>query len=376
VVLGVVLGLAGGHGRVASAHKNGIISGGSCNGCHTGGKIPTVTLSASPMNPAVGEAVTLTISVTQTNGPVAGFFLTTEFGHVGTFKAIEAGTAVNPVGVTHTLPRNGSGGVTTFNVEWSSSAATGVRFSVYALSANGDGSSSGDAGGEAVLNLACGCAGATYTLDQDEDGYGTTDPAYPTRLDCSKPTMYAAAGGDCDDFDPAVHPGASERCDGKDDNCDGQIDEGSGLALCGVATATCLRGVCSAGGPGGASGTGGSSGIGPAAGPGSGGGGGSVLGAGSGGRGGPGGSGVADLPGSGGDQSRDADAGVHDGGGGTVAPPTEVDPSRGCSIAPVGASSARTGVVAWLAGLWVLARRTRRTAVRRPGRGGGRRASV
>ena len=36
------------------------------------------------------------------------------------------------------------------------------------------------------------------------------------------------ASVDCDDSDPAIHPGAAEVCgDGKDNNCDGTVDEGS-----------------------------------------------------------------------------------------------------------------------------------------------------
>lgn len=38
-------------------------------------------------------------------------------------------------------------------------------------------------------------------------------------------------GSDCDDGDPAVHPGAAEACNGRDDNCDGAADEGFEVGL-------------------------------------------------------------------------------------------------------------------------------------------------
>jgi len=58
----------------------------------------------------------------------------------------------------------------------------------------------------------------------DADGDGYTD--------------LACGGTDCDDTDPAVHPGATEVCDGKDTNCDGarwQSDydrDSDGVAAC------------------------------------------------------------------------------------------------------------------------------------------------
>lgn len=224
LLTGLLALLGGATESAALARKSGIAAMG-CEGCHQGGKAPTVTLAASPMQPAVGDAVTLTVTVSQTNGPVAGFYLTAPFGG-GTFTAIESGTTATSDGVMHTMPRTGSGGVTTFKAQWSSSQVTGAEFDVYALSANGDNTPGGDGAGAAKLPVVVGCgAGHTYYLDQDGDGHGTDDPAYPLRQDCALPAGYATMAGDCDDFHETVYPGAPELCDGKDNDCNGMVDD-------------------------------------------------------------------------------------------------------------------------------------------------------
>jgi len=62
-------------------------------------------------------------------------------------------------------------------------------------------------------------------LDDDADGLiDCTDPDCPADDD-GDAYIVAPCGGDCDDADPAVHPGAVEVCgNGKDDECDGLAD--------------------------------------------------------------------------------------------------------------------------------------------------------
>lgn len=67
--------------------------------------------------------------------------------------------------------------------------------------------------------LDCGPEGAFYA-DADGDGYGD-----PSTASCVELSGYIAVGGDCDDESDLVKPGATERCDGIDENCDGVADE-------------------------------------------------------------------------------------------------------------------------------------------------------
>jgi hypothetical protein len=61
-----------------------------------------------------------------------------------------------------------------------------------------------------------------WYADVDGDGYG--DPDAVTEA-CDQPADHVGSASDCDDGDPDIHPAASERCDGVDNDCDGSIDE-------------------------------------------------------------------------------------------------------------------------------------------------------
>lgn len=67
-------------------------------------------------------------------------------------------------------------------------------------------------------------------VDADNDGYRLGDGSttiISSDLDCTGPgeAVFSDPTGDCNDQNSSVHPGASEICNGMDDNCDGNIDE-------------------------------------------------------------------------------------------------------------------------------------------------------
>ncbi|MFA6131754.1 MAG: putative metal-binding motif-containing protein [Patescibacteria group bacterium] len=62
----------------------------------------------------------------------------------------------------------------------------------------------------------------TWYADADEDGYGSSAMSQDA---CDQPTGYIADNTDCDDADAAVYPGATETCDGIDEDCSGTADD-------------------------------------------------------------------------------------------------------------------------------------------------------
>jgi N-acetylneuraminic acid mutarotase len=62
----------------------------------------------------------------------------------------------------------------------------------------------------------------TWYQDGDGDGYGSSSVP---QVDCTQPTGFVPMPGDCNDGNPAAHPGATEICDVVDNDCNGLVDD-------------------------------------------------------------------------------------------------------------------------------------------------------
>ncbi len=71
--------------------------------------------------------------------------------------------------------------------------------------------------------------GMTYYPDADGDGFGDDSVPYISCGDPSSLTLaYVTIGGDCDDSDSGTYPGATDVCDGIDQNCSGDESDATG----------------------------------------------------------------------------------------------------------------------------------------------------
>ena len=211
----------------ALARLNGLAVTG-CSTCHTGGRIPTVSVTVDPPLVMPGQQTRIIVKV-PSGGP-AGLYLHAfnkgmlrELPGQG-LRLVTAGEAV------HSTPKPGAGGEVTFEMGWTAPMDRGtVNIEVHAVASNGDRAIGGDGYALGRLSLTIGCEGMEFFTDADGDGHGAAN-APKTRL-CEMQTGYALQGGDCNDFLSYVHPGASERCNDTDDDCDGMVNEGLESAM-------------------------------------------------------------------------------------------------------------------------------------------------
>ncbi len=76
--------------------------------------------------------------------------------------------------------------------------------------------------------------------NSDPDGYCTS-----AMVTIGTPPVCPKGGGDCNDLNGSINPGAIELCNNIDENCNGKIDEGAGDSCdLPAATATCVAGQC------------------------------------------------------------------------------------------------------------------------------------
>ena len=177
------------------------------NTCQT-----SATANGSSITTSVISNVTPSVSITSNTTDICP-----GAGSSVTFNALPTNGGSTP---SYQWKRNGTN-VGTNSSSYSSSALSGGDVITVTMTASNACQTSNTVSSAGITMNALSVS--TFYLDNDADGYGQTSSGVQ---DCSQPTGYIAQGGDCNDSDSGINPGAIEICNGMDDNCNGQSEEG------------------------------------------------------------------------------------------------------------------------------------------------------
>jgi hypothetical protein len=198
-----------------------------CNACHSGGQVPTVTVTPSVQTVAPGGALSLVVSIGNVGNQSKGGFNLKASG--GTLSSGENKVRMIGSEVTHTGAKNGSGGAVTFAVNWQAPATPGsYTFSTWGNAVNGTQGDNGDKAAFAQVSVTVtagnGGVDAGTATDAGTDVDGGTDLDAGTDVD---------AGTEVDggtDLDGGSAPGSDGGSAGETD-AGSDTDGGAGSTL-------------------------------------------------------------------------------------------------------------------------------------------------
>jgi len=203
----------------------------ACHNCHEGQNKPTVTAMLSAARLEAGQPVTITVTAQHATAKVGGVLVDSK--GMGSFELVDpTGTRLfdgTMTQATHAMPQTFANGQVQFAFRWIAPQMTGtVEFDIWSNAGNDNLMPADDGSNETIAAVSVGCDALWYYVDSDGDGAGTERGK---QYSCEPIPNRITIGGDCDDMNPAVRPGALEICNNIDDNCDGQIDEGHNPVL-------------------------------------------------------------------------------------------------------------------------------------------------